>query len=104
MEGRMEPLTGSQRSQLKGLTHDMKPMIQIGRAGATEGLVEALNKALLDHELVKVRFLEHKMEREEISRMMAEKTRSHLVDLIGNVAIFYRENPDPAKRKTILNV
>lgn len=99
----MEQLTGPQKRQLKGLAHDLKPIIQIGRAGATEGLVEALDKALSDHELVKVRFLVHKTERKEISRAIAEKTRSHLVGLIGNVTILYRENPDPAKRKTILN-
>ena len=100
----MEQLTGPQRRQLKGLAHDLKPIIQIGRAGATEGLVEALDKALSDHELVKVRFLEHKKERKEISRAMAEKTRSHLVDLIGNVAILYRENKDSSKRNANLRV
>jgi RNA-binding protein len=98
----LEQLTGPQRRQLKGLAHDLRPLIQIGKAGATEGLVEALDKALSDHELVKVRFLEHKTERKEISRAIAEKTRSQLVGLIGNVAIFYRENKDPSKRKVSL--
>jgi RNA-binding protein len=79
--------------------HGLKPLIQVGKAGVTDGLIGALDAALSDHELVKVRFIGHKDERTELSAAMVERTRSHLVGIIGNTAVLYRESPDPAKRR-----
>jgi RNA-binding protein len=92
-------LTGRQRRRLMATAHGLKPLVQVGKAGATDGLIGALDAALLDHELVKVRFTGHKEERTKLSAVMAERTRSHLVGIIGNTAVLYRESPDPAKRK-----
>jgi RNA-binding protein len=79
--------------------HGLKPLIQVGKAGVTDGLIGALDAALSDHELVKVRFTGHKDERAELSAAMVERTRSHLVGIIGNTAVLYRESHDPAKRR-----
>ena len=92
-------LTGRQRRRLIAAAHSLKPLVQVGKAGVTEGLIGALDAALSDHELVKVRFTGHKEERTELSSAMAERTRSHLVGIIGNTAVLYRESPDPAKRR-----
>ena len=59
--------------------------------------------ALGDHELIKVRFLEFKDEKKALSQEIAEKTGSELVGLIGNIAIYFRQHPDPAKRKVRLS-
>lgn len=92
----MKQLEGSDKRQLKGLAHSLKPLVQVGRNGVTGNLIRTIGKALDDHELIKVKFLEYKTERSELSRVIAEKTSS---DLIGNVIILYRQNPDPAMRK-----
>ena len=95
-------LKGSEKKYLRGLAHGLKPLVQVGRRGVTDDLVASANLALGDHELIKVRFLEFKGEKKSLSGEIAEKTGSELVGLIGNIAVFFRQHPDPAKRKVRL--
>jgi RNA-binding protein len=89
-------LTSGQRKHLKSLAHPLKPVVQVGQSGVTEGLVAAVNQALLDHELIKVR-----LHRPENKRHMAEeltaKTGAHLAGLIGHTVILYRQHPEKPK-------
>jgi len=100
----MSTLTGYQRRYLRGLANPLKPCIQIGKNGLTGQVIEAIDAALADHELIKVRFLELKEERKQISAEIAGRTSCELAGLIGHVAIFYRCSSDPAKRKIQLPV
>ncbi len=95
----MSNLTGSQRRFLRSLANTLKPVIQIGKNGLNAQVLAAIEAALDDHELIKVRFHELKEEIKGHSAEIASQTRCELAGLIGHVAIFYRENPDPAKRK-----
>ena len=92
-------LTSKQRARLSSLAHDLKPVVHLGKAGAVDGVFEALDKALTDHELIKLRFVDFKGERDELAKTLAEKASADLVRVIGHVAIIYRPNPDPEKRK-----
>ena len=98
----MDDLKSSQRSHLKGLAHDLKPAVQMGKNGLTEAVVQTISRALDDHELMKVKFLSHKEGREELSRTLAERTGSELVAVIGNIAILYRQASEPGKRQITL--
>ena len=95
----METLKGSQRKNLRAQAHHLKPLVMIGAKGATDQLVGSVDIALNDHELIKVKFGEFKEAKKEISEEIAKATKSELVGLIGNIAIFYRRHPDPEKRK-----
>ena len=95
----MEKLKGSQRTHLKSLAHHLQPTVHIGKDGVSEGLIEAVDQALSAHELIKVRFLEHKSEKKALHQEIARKTRSHSVGMVGHVAILYRRHPDKEKRK-----
>lgn len=95
----MDPLKGSQRKYLRGEAHHLKPLVLIGAKGVTDQLLGSVNQALKDHELIKIKFGEFKEAKKEISEEIAQATKSELVGLIGNVAILYRQNPDPEKRK-----
>ncbi|HLZ19735.1 MAG TPA: ribosome assembly RNA-binding protein YhbY [Smithellaceae bacterium] len=95
----MDPLKGSQRKYLRGEAHHLKPLVLIGAKGVTDQLLGSVNQALKDHELIKIKFGEFKDAKKEISEEIAQATKSELVGLIGNVAILYRRNPDPEKRK-----
>ena len=66
----------------------------VGHDGITEGVVEALDKALTDHELVKVRFQDFKEQTKDLSNELASKTDSLLVSTTGFTAVFYRKNPE----------
>ncbi len=95
----MEMLKGSQRKYLRAQAHHLKPLVMIGAKGVTETLLGSLDLALKDHELIKVKFGEFKDAKKEISAEIAAATKSELVGLIGNIAILYRQNPAPEKRK-----
>lgn len=95
-------LTGKQRTRLRGLAHGLKPVVLVGMKGLTPEQVKALDAALLTHELIKVKFLEHKEEKKELAAEMAAATGAELAGMIGNIAILYRPHPDPAKRRVSL--
>jgi len=91
-------LTSKQRAQLSSLANELNPVVFLGKAGAAEGVHEALDKALTDHELIKLRFVDFKGERKDLAVQLAEKAGAELVRVIGHVAIMYRQSPDPEKR------
>jgi len=87
-------LTSKRRAELKAKAHDLDPVVHIGKYGVTPESLANIDKALTDHQLIKVKFLGFKERRRELSDEIAGATGSTLIDVIGNVAILYRENPE----------
>lgn len=96
------PLANSTISKLKGLAQRLEPVLALGKAGATDAFLKSLAEALAQHELVKIKFAAFKDERKTIAPQLAEKTGSQLIWIVGHVAVFYRQQPDPAKRKIVV--
>ena len=92
-------LTSKQVDQLKALAHHLNPLIQIGKNGVTKGQIENIDKDLLHHELLKIKFNNYKAQKEELSRKIAIETGSEIVDIIGNTLIIYRAHPNPKERQ-----
>jgi RNA-binding protein len=95
----MIELTNRQLSQLKGRGQLLEPVLKVGHAGLSDAFIASLNQALNDHELVKVKFADFKDQKKTLSPEMAERTGSRLIMRVGNVAVLYRPNADPEKRK-----
>jgi RNA-binding protein len=96
----MPQMKDSRRRQLREQVHSLKPLVQVGKNGVTEELIKTIDKALEDHELIKVKFLNYKTEKNELSRTIAQRTQSTLIDLIGNTAILYRKSHEATRRTT----
>ena len=94
----MKKLKGADRKYLRSLAHELKPLVQVGKSGVTEGLVASVNEVLDQHELIKVRFLE-KEEKKTLADEVALRAQCEQVGMIGHIAIYYREQEDPEKRK-----
>ena len=94
----MMVLTSKQRKILEKQAHDLSPVVIIGQHGVTENLLKMVEDSLKAHGLIKVKFNEYKDDKREYSEDIANRTDSNLVSVIGNVAIFYRQNEDPEKR------
>jgi RNA-binding protein len=92
-------ITSAQRKKLRALAHHLEPVVMIGKQGLTPAVTSAADRALHDHELIKVRFLEFKDEKKSLTARLAESTRSEIAGILGHVAILYREHADPEKRK-----
>ncbi|HOE65759.1 MAG TPA: ribosome assembly RNA-binding protein YhbY [Candidatus Hydrogenedentes bacterium] len=95
-------LTGAQRKYLRGLAHSLQPMVLVGKQGVSDSLIEAASQALGAHELIKVKFNDFKDEREELAQRIEEGTGAHIVGIIGNIVILYRQNEDEADRRITL--
>ena len=93
----MKELTGAQRKYLRGMAHHLNPVVQVGKNGLTDGVVQSIDDALDVHELIKVR-LAGAEEKKETADQIAQRTRSTRVGLIGHTVILYRRQPDPEKR------
>lgn len=92
-------LTPTQRKSLKRQAHHLKPTVFVGKEGMSDTLVGAVNESIEAHELIKVRFVDCKDSKKEMSNQLAERSGSELVGTIGHLAILFRQNPDEAKRK-----
>ena len=91
--------TSKDRKQLRGLAHSLKPIVQIGKNGLTETVISSVKMALDTHELIKVKFVDNKELRKELAEKLAVECDALLAGIIGNIAVFYRQNPDIEKRK-----
>ncbi len=92
-------MKGSARKYLRSGAHHLKPVVIVGKNGVSAQLIGSVDLALKDHELIKVKFGEFKEAKKEISSEIAQSTKSDVVGIIGNIAIFYRQHPEPGKRK-----
>jgi RNA-binding protein len=90
-------LSDKQKKHLRGIAHDLKPIIHVGNAGISSGLTAELDQTLEHHELVKVKLRVGDREaRNQAIDAMVEKTRASLVARIGNTAVLYRRrNKNP---------
>lgn len=86
-------LTSRQRKQLRAKAHPLKAVVQVGQSGVTEGVVEAVDRALLDHELIKVQ-MRQPSDKHAMAVTLAEATSSALCGLLGHTVILYRPKPD----------
>lgn len=91
-------LTNKQRKQLRGLAHDLQPLVRVGHAGISEGVIEATRRALHDHELIKVRLHEPEDKHGEAAKL-AESCNATLCGMVGHTVILYRPNPDEPRIK-----
>ncbi len=94
----MAKLKGSQRRYLRSLANHLKPMVHIGKNGLSEEVVAAVDDALDDHELIKIRFLEFKDQKKELSAEIEKNCHCDMIGMIGHVALFYRQQDDADKR------
>ncbi|MBS0556968.1 MAG: ribosome assembly RNA-binding protein YhbY [Proteobacteria bacterium] len=90
-------LTPSQKRYLRGLAHNLKPVILTGNKGLTPALIKELSNALDQHELVKVKLGDDRDERKTQIVELATAARAECVQSIGRVACFYRRNEEQPK-------
>jgi len=88
-------LTGKQRRYLRSLGHALRPLVQVGKGGIDDGLVAAVEQALADHELIKVKLGEHAdVDRHEAADALAARTKSTVAQVLGGTILLYRPDPD----------
>src|SRR6185436_494490 len=75
-------LSPRKRKQLRALAHPLEPIVQVGKAGLSDAVLTAVSRALLDHELIKVRLYEPEDKR-TLASELATRSASSLCGLVG---------------------
>ncbi|MBA3452957.1 MAG: ribosome assembly RNA-binding protein YhbY [Deltaproteobacteria bacterium] len=87
-------LTGKQRRHLRALGHKLEVIVHVGKGGLDDGVVAAVNQALEDHELVKLKIGEAAgVDRHEAAEALAAKTKSQVAQVLGYTVLLYRRHP-----------
>ena len=92
-------LNSRQKKILRATAHDLKPIVLIGKSGVTDGCIKSINTALDSHELIKVKFIEHKGDKKSLSDNICDKTSAEIVGSIGHTIMLFRQNSDKEKQK-----
>ncbi len=88
-------LTASQKRHLRGLAHTRHPLVRIGAAGATDAVMEELDRTLVHHELVKIKFSSaDRAERRGVINILCDHCDAEIVQIVGKTAVLFRRNPD----------
>ena len=91
-------MTSKQRAYLKSLAVKITPILQIGKSSVTPELISAVDEALEARELIKMHILKNCFDDpKEIAQVIAERTRSEVVQVIGKKVVLYRESKDNKK-------
>ncbi len=94
-------MTSKQRAYLKSLASGLNPIIQVGKSSLTPELTAAICEAFHNNELIKVGVLKNcEDDPGEIARVIAERTHSQVVQVIGKKIVLYK--PDRDKPKIVL--
>ena len=88
-------LDTNQRKDLRRLAHHLKPIVTVAERGLTESVMAEIERALIDHELIKVRITSNDRTLRSASTTEICATRdAALVAEIGKIAVLYRHNPN----------
>lgn len=88
-------LTNKQNQFLKGLAHNLKPVIQLGANGLTEGVIAEIENAINHHELIKVKIpTDDREEKSLIINAIVAETNAHKVQTIGHMLVIYKPSEE----------
>lgn len=92
-ENKQPKLHNNELRRLRGIGHSLKPVVTIGNKGLTDSVLEEIERALTDHELIKVKVPSgSKTEREQFGAELADKTNAQVVHHIGRMILLLRRN------------
>jgi len=87
------PLKASQKRNLRGQAHHLKPLVTVADKGLSDSVVTEIKRALNDHELIKVNYVANVIP-QQWAASIAEMCDAELITSIGQVACFYRKHPE----------
>ena len=91
-------MNSKQKKRFRTIGHDLKPVVTIAGKGLSENVLTELNRALDDHELIKVKIAGDREERAEVVNQLGKLEETEVVQVVGGMALIYRpaREPNPA--------
>lgn len=91
----MLTITPTERRALKALAHALSPVVMIGEAGLSAGVIKELEQGLKSHELIKVKvFSDERETRETMLEEICQQLKAAPVQHIGKILVIYRPKPE----------
>lgn len=95
----MSKKANSDARQLRAIGHKLKPVVAIGGKGLTEGVIAEIDRALSDHELIKVKLaVDSREARAELAKEISQRAGAELIQSVGTVVLLLRRSPKPDPR------
>ena len=92
-------MTSKQRAYLKSLAMKTEPILQLGKGGVTPENTRSVDEALEARELIKISVLQNCLyDPKEMASVLAERTHSQVVQVIGKKIVLYREGKKEKKK------
>ncbi|MEX2489183.1 MAG: ribosome assembly RNA-binding protein YhbY [Pseudomonadales bacterium] len=90
-------ISQTERKRFRAIGHHLKPIVTVASKGVTDSVIQEIDRALRDHELIKIKVSAERDERKVVIQTLLETTKAELVQQIGATALLYRpaEEPDP---------
>ncbi|SFH61530.1 ribosome assembly RNA-binding protein YhbY [Modicisalibacter xianhensis] len=87
-------LSQAQKKAFRSIGHHLNPVVTVSENGLSEGVMAELDRALSDHELIKIKLAvgDREIRRQAIDELAAD-ARAEVVQVIGKMALLYRRNP-----------
>ena len=83
------------KKRFRTIGHQLRPVITVGNKGLTEQLMQELERALTDHELIKIKIMGAREEREEISSQILGQTGAACIQSLGGMVLIMRPAAKP---------
>ena len=100
----MNTPSSTELRQLRALAHKLRPVVTVAGKGLSSTVLEELDRALRDHELIKVKVaVGDREQRELVIAEVCERSSAVLVQRIGNIATLLRANPQADPKKSNLH-
>ena len=100
----MTPPSSKELRQLRAQAHSLKPVVTVAGKGLALSVLEELDRALNDHELIKVKVaVGDREQRESVIEELCSQSEACLVQRVGNIATLLRTNPQADPRKSNLH-
>lgn len=88
------PLSNSQKKHLRGLSHDLNPVVMVADKGLSDNVLAEVEQALVHHELIKIKLRGDREQRREWIAALSHQTGAEVVHQVGQVVCLFRRNPE----------
>ncbi len=93
------PLAQDQKKRFRQIGHHLKPVVMVADKGLTKNILAELERAIEDHELIKVKLAVLDRENKQaLIDAICNESGAELVQSIGKIALIYRAAKKPNPR------
>lgn len=93
------PLSNADKKRFKSIGHALSPIITIAQKGLTDTIKAEINRALTEHELIKIKVVTaSRDDKAQLSSAICEEFKAECIQSIGHVLLLYRAARNPDKR------